>query len=266
MRNRRPRSANKSKKSTKYNPRKPLPYNKYVDEGFINTAMMGYPSPDTYPEDITYKASGPHYSFGKDKCILRRPKTPGPGEYETNGTTLKIGKGNNTLYRTGRETYMTQIIKEAARNQTAESGDYFARDKYGIENKDFRNLLYRSTEKHKFSKDDKLKFLNRKVPGVGEYFIDRAEHFGLGDRNKFSIPKAKRTTYFDREKEPIQKRKYKESNYGLFGREGPKPTMAGKGRVMKPLDTPGPGKYYIPCSFASSPPYFQRMEKTFEKV
>ncbi len=95
----------------------------------------------------------------------------------------------------------------------------------------------------------------------------------------WSIPKAQRKTFVNRDKEMKEKKKgycskgknrvFNMDEYykviGSFGTRGPKYTIQGKRKEPKVKESPGPGDYYIPCSFASTPSYVN-VKRPFKQV
>ncbi len=218
---------------------------KKTDSSFINKSIK---NPDIYKykgEVITKPTKG--FTFSKEeKFKTFRPITPAPDKYKTDETTLGKGVPKYSMYKSDKETEMSQIIRRNKKNNIPGPTDYT------ITEENCEKTIFNKTISNHFSKEPKLKLYDNKVPGVWKYSTASTEDFGKGNKNKFSMTKTVRNDIVDKSKisssaknkgdiTALEPGKYDISS--SFGKEGIKPLLRGKPKDIKPFNTPGPDKY-----------------------
>ena len=219
---------------------------KKSDTTLLNKSMLTTPGIDKYNKEILTKPMG-GFKFSKtEKFKTFGLKTPGPGKYETNKTTMGEGVPKYSINKTDKETQFGKTIKSSQKNKIPGPGNYI------LTEDNYEKTIFNKTITSKFGKEEKLKLLDNKVPGVGKYNTITSTDFGKSNKNKFTMPKTKRKNIVDLSKTSSSARnkddiKALDPGYyevkSSFGKSGPKPILRGKPKDLKKLDVPGPGKY-----------------------
>ena len=114
------------------------------------------------------------------------------------------------------------------------------------------NIITEPSKGYTFSKEEKLKTRDNKVPGVWRYSTIYSTDFGKSNKNKFTMPKTVRKDIVDKSKTcssvknkdditALEPGKY--NIVSTFGTEGIKPKLRGKPKEIQPFKVPGPGQY-----------------------
>ena len=224
---------------------------KALEKVLINPEQLKTPTVGKYTENIIQKPKG-GFHFGKEeKLKQKRPKTPGPGQYDTKNDIFgqctpkfSMGKKLNNM-----NIYMKKKIPGPGT--------------YNLTESNYEKTIGKRKTLGYFSKVPKLKIKNNKVPGVGKYELTYY-NFGNSQKNKFTIPKSARKMELKKEidvnkdkntkdnkinigKQSIKRKKNHkyDSIKSRFHDEGTKPILKGKSKDLKRFNTPGPGKYDI---------------------
>ena len=220
---------------------------KKTESSFINKSSKGV-DPFKYQGEIIKKPTKGIPFSKEEKFKIFRPNTPAPGRYDTNKSTLGQGVPKYSLYRTNKETEMSQIIERNKKNQLPGPFDYV------VTEENCEKTIFNKTISSHFSKLPKLKQYDNKVPGVGKYNTTSTLDFGKSNKNKFTMTKTLRKDIVDKSKisssvknqgdiTALEPGKY---NVGSsFGKEGIKPLLRGKPKEIKPFNGPGPDKYDV---------------------
>lgn len=225
---------------------------KEIEKVLINPEQLKTPTVGKYTKNILQKPKG-GFHFGKEeKLKQKRPKTPGPGQYNAKNDIFgkctpkfSMGKKLNNM-----NIYMKKKIPGPGT--------------YNLTESNYEKTIGKRKTLGYFSKVPKLKINNNKVPGVGKYELNYY-NFGNSKKNKFTIPKSARKMELKKEinknddkktcnnkkinngKKSIKRQKNDKNSTikSIFGNEGIKPLLKGRPKDKKRFDTPGPGKYEI---------------------
>lgn len=214
------------------------------DGALINKSLLTTPSVGKYNKEILNKPTG-GYKFSKEaKLKAIRPKTPGPGKYNPK-KSLK-NEPNYSINKTDKFTQIDKMVLRSVKSKAPGPGYY------SITDENYEKTQGKSSIARHFNKEEKLKSKDNKNPGVGQYNTISAVDFGISQKNKFTIPKSNRKSLVDMTKTSSSFR-YKGDIKALdpgyykikekFGNEGTKPTLRGKPKEKKRIDTPGPADY-----------------------
>ena len=218
---------------------------KKTDGSFMDKSLKN-PDIYKYQGDIIKKPTKGYHFSKEAKYKTFRPITPGPGQYNTNKSTMGEGVPKYSINQSEKETQMSHIIKRNKKNKLPGPSDYV------ITEENYEKTVFAKTISNCFSKDPKLKTVDNKVPGVGTYKTNNDTDFGKSNKNKFTMPKSLRKDIVNKSKTSssvknkeditaLEPGKYEINN--TFGKGGTKPLLRGKPKEIKPFDTPGPGKY-----------------------
>ena len=216
------------------------------ESNLLNKTLLTNPDAGKYFKDILTKPTG-GYKFSKEQKLKGPKRTaPSPTKYNTNKTTMGEGVPKYSMNKTERETMMDKAIKRTKKKNNPSPG------KYNLTEENYEKTVFNKTIAQHFSKEDKLKLVDNKVPGVGKYNAIYTTDFGKGNKNKFSMTSTKRKTIVDTSKTSSSVKHQGDivaldpGHYEIkstFGTGGTKPAIRGKPKYIKPFDVPGPGKY-----------------------
>lgn len=218
---------------------------KKTETSFLNNSKINNPDFNKYQGDIIIKPTK-GFAFSKGAKFKKIPISPGPGQYEINKSTMGEGVPKYSLYKSDKETEISNIIKRNKNTKMPGPSDY------AITEENCEKTIYNSTKSTHFSKVEKLKLVDNHVPGVGKYTTVCYTDFGKSSKNKFTMPKTVRTDIVDksktsssaRNKDDIKALEPGKYNVGsTFGKGGTKPLLRGKPKEIKPFKIPGPGDY-----------------------
>lgn len=218
---------------------------KKTDASFVDQTRMKNPDIYKHKGDIINKPTK-GFHFSKAPKSKKSPITPGPGSYETNKSTLGNGAPKYSINKIDKETEFGTIIRRNKKYKLPGPSDY------AITEENCEKTIFNKTITGHFSKSEKLKLFDNKVPGVCKYSPICNTDFGKGTQNKFTMSKTERKGMVDLSKtsssvknkddiKALEPGKY--DIVSSFGKGGTKPLLRGKPKDIKPFEVPGPGKY-----------------------
>ena len=219
---------------------------KNTDKTLLNKSMLTTPDAGKYNTDIMTKPSGGFKFSKEEKFKTIGMKTPGPGKYETNKTTIGEGVPKYSINKTDKETQMGKTIKHSKNNKIPGPGDYT------LTEENYEKTIFNKTITGHFAKEPKLKLIDNHVPGVGKYNTITTSDFGKSNKNKFTMSKTHRKNIVDMSKTSSSvknKDDIKALEPGHYeiksscGTGGTKPLLRGKPKELTTLNVPGPGQY-----------------------
>ena len=223
---------------------------KKIEKVLINPEQLKTPIVGKYTENIIQKPKG-GFHFGKEaKLKQKRPKTPGPGQYDTKNDIF--GKCTPKFSMGKKLNYNIYTKKKIPGPGT-----------YNLTESNYEKTIGKRKTLGYISKVPKLKIKNNNVPPVGKYELT---YYNLGNsnKNKFTIPKSARNMELKKEtnenkykntkdnkinngKQSIKRKKNRkyDSIKSRFKDEGIKPILKENPKDKKRFSTPGPGKYEV---------------------
>ena len=208
--------------------------------------------------------------FGKDKRLKYKDnKVPGVGKYEVT-TYYDLGKNKKNQFTIPKSSRSIQVIKteenknaKKTDNQTGKKNNKNIPKFYQIKPL-FGNEGTRPTIR---GKPKELKRV--KTPGPGQYNVDVAFRKTLKNVPSVSFGLGKKLDFTETAKKKNVPGPIYDVNSGFNVKDKNKIHSIKYIKTPKKKDkrfkTPGPGSYYIPCSFANTPSY-QSINNKFRKV
>ena len=220
---------------------------KNTGTNLINKEILKTPGIYKYQKEILIKPSGGLKFSKEEKLKQLRPKTPGPGDYNTQKICFGETGPKYSINKSNKETQIDKMVNKSKKNNAPGPGDY------KISEETYYKTKYKNSNVGHFGKSPKLKNNDNKYPGVGKYNINSSDDFGKSTKNKFTIGKANRKDIVDFSKtsssfkhkndiKALDPGYYQVSN-NTFGKEGQKILLRGKPKDEKKFNTPGPGDY-----------------------
>ena len=211
----------------------------------LNPELLKTPIVGKYTKKIINKPRGGYHFNKEEKLKNERPKTPGPGKYNTNDKCF----GQCTP-----KFSMGQKLKDINFNMKKKIP---GPGTYTITDSNYEKTIETRKTLGFFCKEPKLILPNNKVPGVGKYELTY-DSFGTGTKNKFTFNKSSRKIELEKEEinndennnqnKKKNNKKVKQEYYNikpLFGNEGIKPLLKGRPKEKIRSVTPGPGQYEV---------------------
>ena len=163
---------------------------KNTDKTLINKTMLTTPKIGQFNTDIMTKPNGGFKFSKEEKFKSLGMKTPGPGQYETNRTTLGEGVPKYSINKTDKETQIGKSIKRSKNDKIPGPGDYTLKEE------NYEKTIFNKTITGHFAKEPKLKLNDNHVPGVGKYNTITTSDFGKSNKNKFTMSKTNRKNIY----------------------------------------------------------------------
>lgn len=242
-----------------------------IDKIVTKSKRLKTPGPGTHTitnEDLekTIKKKTISRHFGKEEKLKTKDnKVPGVGKYNPH-TSKEFGKSDKykfTISKTNRKSIVdssktSSSIKHKDDIKALEPGHYEFKEKFGNEG---MKITLRGKPKE-------AKRLN--TPGPGKYegaaeakrkLLKKAPSSGIGYGNRTDITAKEK-------KKNVPGAKYDiKSGFDISDKSKIKTHTFSKEERMKKTNskTPGPGAYYLPCSFANTPEY-ESVQNKYKKV
>ena len=212
--------------------------------------------------------------FGKDKRLKYKENTiPGVGKYEVT-SYYDLGKNQKNKFTIPKSSRFLQTTKTEENNKNKKADTKTDTKKDTKDNKNIPNYYQIKplfgNEGTKPSIRGKPKERKReKTPGPGQYDVDKAITKTLRAAPSVSFGHGKKLDFTDLAKKKNVPGPIYDVNSGFNVKDKSRIHTIKYSKTQKKKDnkfqTPGPGSYYIPCSFANTPDY-QSISNKFRKV
>lgn len=216
-------------------------------------------------EKTIFNSTQSNYFSKGEKLKLIDNHVPGVGKYNTYCST-DFGKGNKNKYSMSKTERSDIVDKSKTSSSAKNKGDIKALEpgKYNIDSTFGKG----GTKPLLRGKPKEVKPFN--IPGPGEYNSDNAKIKTLRKNPTTCLGFGKRTDITASEKKKnVPGFQYNiKSEFDVSNKSKIKANTFSKSERMqnRKTITPGPGAYYLPCSFGNVPDYERVQESKFRKI